>query len=92
MQHNEDEKWMKDPEVNTILILELQITSKSMSNNYKSEGSGIHKFEVDLLGILAKLIEVFVSSSNVFAQSSYLLAQSIKNLVQSIIVLLESTK
>ncbi len=75
---NDEEEQMKDLEVNTILILQLQMTKKSLSNNYKNEGSRIQKFEVNLLGVLVELTKVFAQSSNVFAQSSYLLAQSIE--------------
>jgi hypothetical protein len=32
---------MEDPAVNTILIFDLQMINKSMSNNYKSEGFGM---------------------------------------------------
>jgi hypothetical protein len=44
---------MKDLEVNIVLILELQMTHKSMNNNYKSEGSRIQRFEDDMSGVLA---------------------------------------
>ncbi len=56
---NDEEEQMKDPEVNTILILELQMTKKSLNNNYKNEGSRIQKFEVNLLGVLVELTKVF---------------------------------
>jgi hypothetical protein len=59
MRCNEEKEKMKDLEVNTILSLELQMTNKSMNNNYKSEGFGIQSFEVDLSWVLAELTEVF---------------------------------
>jgi hypothetical protein len=65
---------MKDPKVNIILILELQMIDKSIINNCRSESFGIQSFEVDLLGVLTELAKVFAQSSNVFAQSSDLLA------------------
>ncbi len=49
---------MKDPIIGTILIFNLQMIIKSMSNNYKSEGFGIQIFEDDLLGVSAESIEV----------------------------------
>jgi len=36
-----DEEQIKDHGVNTILIFDLQMNNKSMSNNYKSERFGI---------------------------------------------------
>jgi hypothetical protein len=72
---------MKDLEVNIIFILELHMTNKSMSNNYKNEGSRIQKSKVDLLGVLAKSIEIFAQSSIVFAQSLDLLAQPVEKSV-----------
>jgi len=42
---------MKDPMVNTILIFDLHITNKSVSNNYKSEGFGIQRSKDDLLRV-----------------------------------------
>jgi hypothetical protein len=50
---------MEDPNVNTILILELHMTNKFMSNNYRNEGFGMQKFEDELLRVLAKSAEVF---------------------------------
>jgi hypothetical protein len=35
MENIEDEEHMEDPVVNTILIFDLQMINKSMSNNYK---------------------------------------------------------
>ncbi len=40
LQSIEDEKQMEDPMVNTILIFDLQMTDKSISNNYRSEDLG----------------------------------------------------
>jgi hypothetical protein len=48
MQSIEDEEQMEDPAVNTILIFNLQMTNKSMSNNYKSEGFGMQRSRDDL--------------------------------------------
>ncbi len=45
--------------VNIILIFDLQMTNKSMSNNCKSEGFGMHRFEDDLLGILTESTTIF---------------------------------
>jgi hypothetical protein len=36
-----DEEQIKDPALNIILIFDLHMHNKSMSNNYKSEGFGI---------------------------------------------------
>ncbi len=59
IQSNEYEEYMKGLEVNTILILELQMTNESVSNNCKSEGSGMQRFEDYLLGLLVESIEAF---------------------------------
>ncbi len=59
IRSNEDEEQMEDPNVNTILILELHMTNKFMSNNYRNEGFGMQKFEDELLRVLAKSAEVF---------------------------------
>jgi hypothetical protein len=53
------------------------MTNTSLSNNCRNEGSGIQRFEVDLLWVLAELIEMFAQSSDVFAQSAKILVQSI---------------
>jgi hypothetical protein len=58
---------MKDLAINIILILDLQMTNKSMNNNYKNEGFGIQRFEDDLLGESAESTKVFAQSSRVFA-------------------------
>jgi hypothetical protein len=42
MQGNEKEEWMEDFKVKTILISELQLTNKSLKDNYKSEESLMH--------------------------------------------------
>jgi hypothetical protein len=77
---NEDEEQMKDFVVNTILIMELQMINKSMSNNCKSEGFGMQRFEDDLLGVSAELVEVFAQSSRVFTQSVNFLGMVSKKL------------
>jgi hypothetical protein len=48
--------------------------NKSMSNNCRSEGFGMQRYEDDLLRVLAESIKVFTQSSRVSTQSSYLLA------------------
>ncbi len=78
MQNIEDEEQMEDPVVNTILIFDLQMTNKSVSNNCKSEGFGMQISKDDMSRVLAKSTTTFVQSSMV-----NLLAQSIKKLVQS---------
>ncbi len=69
---------MKDLEINKILNLELQMTNKSLSNNCRSEGSGVQKFEVTMLRALAESTKIFAQLLGVFAQSSYFLAQLIE--------------
>jgi hypothetical protein len=61
---------MKDIVVNIVLIFDLQMTNKSMSNNYKSEKFVIQRFENDLLGVLVELAKVYAQSLRVFMQSS----------------------
>jgi hypothetical protein len=63
MWHNEDEEKLKDLEVNTLFILELQMTNKSMSNKYRSEGFRIQRSKVDLSIILVESTKVFTQSS-----------------------------
>jgi hypothetical protein len=75
---------MEDPEVNIVLTLELQMINKSLSDNYRNEGCRIHKSEVGISRVLAKLGEEFSQSSNVFAQSLDLLTKLIEVSVQSI--------
>ncbi len=58
IQSNENEEHMKDPTINIILFLELHMTNKFVSNNYRSEGFGMQRFEDDLLGVLAESIDV----------------------------------
>ncbi len=48
---------MEDHVVNIILIFDLQMTNKFVSNNFRSEGFGI--FEDDLLRVSITLTEVF---------------------------------
>jgi hypothetical protein len=74
---------MKDPTVDTILIFNLQMIDKSMSNNYKSEGFGIQRFEDDLLGVSTESTKVLTQSSKVFAHLSNLLIQLANVLPQS---------
>jgi len=49
---------MEDLAVNNILIFDLQMTNKSVNNNYKNERFGMQKFEDDLSRVSAKLAEV----------------------------------
>jgi hypothetical protein len=37
MKNTTNEEHIKDPAMNTILIFDLQMNNKSMSNNYRSE-------------------------------------------------------
>ncbi len=78
MQNTKDEKQMEDPVVNTILIFDLEMINKSVSNNCKSEGFGMQRSKDDLSRISAKLAEIFTQSLGVFAQSSYLSTQLAK--------------
>ncbi len=48
MQNTKDEKQMEDLAVNTIFIFYLHMTNKSMSNNCRSEGFGMQRFEDDM--------------------------------------------
>jgi len=49
----------KDPTINTILIFNLQMTNKSMNNNYKSDGFEIQRSKDDLLRVLGESTWVF---------------------------------
>jgi hypothetical protein len=51
MWSSEDETHLKDLALNTLLILDLQMIKKSMSNNYISEGFGIQRSEDNLLKV-----------------------------------------
>ncbi len=57
-----DEEQIKNPTMNTILIFDLQMNNKSMSNNYKSEGFGIQDFEDDLSWVPIESTIVFTQS------------------------------
>jgi hypothetical protein len=59
MQSIAVEEYIKDPMVNTILVFDLHMTNKSVSNNYRSEGFGIQRSKDDLLGVSAESIKVF---------------------------------
>jgi len=50
---------MEDPTINTILTFDLQMTNKSMSNNYRSERFGMQRSKDDLSWILAKFAKIF---------------------------------
>ncbi len=67
MQNTEDKDQMEDLVVNTIFIFNQQMINKSVSNNYKSEGFGVQKFEDDLSKVSIELAENFTLSSKVFA-------------------------
>jgi hypothetical protein len=65
---------MEDLIVNTILIFNLQMTNKFVSNNYKSEGFGMQRSKDDMLKVSIALVEVFTQSLGIFVESSDLLA------------------
>jgi hypothetical protein len=48
--------------------------NKFVSNNYKSEGFGMQKFEDDMSKVSIALVEVFTQSLGIFVESSNLLA------------------
>ncbi len=83
MKNVKDEDQIKNLEVNTILIFDLHMNNKYVSNNCKNEGFGIQRSEDDMSRILTKLAIIFVQSLGVFAQTSNLLAQLVEKLVQS---------
>ncbi len=87
MQSTKDGKHMINHVINIILIFDLQMTNKFVSNNYKSEAFGMQRSKDDLSRVLVESIEVFAQSSGVFAQTLNLLENSIIFLVQSIDVL-----
>jgi hypothetical protein len=72
---------MKDPMINIILIFDLQMINKSLSNNYKSEGFGMQRFEDDLSRVSIELTKIFAESSGVSTQTLDLLEHSIEKLV-----------
>ncbi len=78
LQHNEDEKQMKNLAINTIFIFGLQMTNKSTSNNYKNEAFGIQISKDDLLGVSIESAKIFTQSSWVFAQTLDLLEQLVE--------------
>jgi hypothetical protein len=65
---------MEDLIVNTILIFNLQMTNKFVSNNYKSEGFGMQRSKDDMLKVSITLVEIFTQSLGIFVESSDLLA------------------
>ncbi len=83
---------MEDLIVNTILIFNLQMINKFVSNNYKSEGFGMQKFEDDMSKVSIALVEVFTQSLGIFVESSNLLAQLVDVLSQSTNKWAQSTK
>ncbi len=54
MQSVEDEEQMKDPVINIVLILELQMTNKLVGNNCKSGEFGMQRSKDDLLKVLVE--------------------------------------
>ncbi len=52
MQSTKDGEHMKDLMINTILIFDLHMTNKSLSNNCKNEGFGMQRSKDDLLRVL----------------------------------------
>jgi hypothetical protein len=67
IQSNEDEEHIEDLTVNIVLIMELHMINELVSNNYRNERFGKHRFEDELSRVLAESIEVFTQSSRVFA-------------------------
>ncbi len=63
MQSIEDEEQMEDPTINIILIFDLQMTNKFMSNNCKSEGFGMKKFENDMLRVSNESLDLLAQST-----------------------------
>jgi hypothetical protein len=61
-----DEEQVKDLVVNTILIFDMQMSNKSMNNNCRSEGFGMHDFEDDLSWVSFESIVVFAQSLAIF--------------------------
>ncbi len=58
---------MENLTVNTILNFNLQMTNKSMSNDYKSEGFGMQISKDDLSWVSVESTKVFAQSSSIFA-------------------------
>jgi hypothetical protein len=58
---------MEDPMVNTILIFDLQMTDKSMNNNYRSEGLEMQRSKDDLSRVLVELTKIFAQLTNVLS-------------------------
>jgi hypothetical protein len=50
---------MEDLTVNTILIFDLHMTNKSMSNNYGNEGFGMQRYEDDMSKVSIELVKIF---------------------------------
>ncbi len=59
MPGNEEEEQMEDHEVNIILTSKLQIINKSLNDNYRREESGTHNFEIGVLRLSTKSVDVF---------------------------------
>ncbi len=53
--------------VNTILIFDLQMTDKSMNNNYRSEGLEMQRSKDDLSRVLVELTKIFAQLTNVLS-------------------------
>jgi hypothetical protein len=67
---------MEDLAINIILIFNLQMVNTFVTNNCRSEGFGMQRFENDLSRVLVESIIIFTQSSRVFTQSLYFLAES----------------
>ncbi len=65
-QSIKDEKQMKDLTINTILICDLQMINKYVSNACKTERFGIQRSKDDLSKVLIVLTKVFTQSLGVF--------------------------
>ncbi len=86
MKNDENKEQIMDLAVNTIFILDLQ-----MSDNYNSVGFGMQQFKDDMLGASTKSTVIFVQLLGIFVQSLELWAQSTNKLVQSKDVFSQST-
>jgi hypothetical protein len=67
MQGTKDEEQMEDSTINTILIFDLYMTNKSVSNNCKSKGFGMQSSNDDLSKVLTKSTIVYVQTLRFFA-------------------------
>jgi len=59
MQSIEDDEHMKHLAINIILIFDLHMTNKFVSDNYKSEGFGIQRSKDDMSEVSTESAKVF---------------------------------